>query len=283
MTSQYFSNLDAKLPPLRKLLKDTAKLLETKTVNKPTKDEWIRRIADLVELTAEFTTAFADRKELIDTESMIVNEVKKTLPTIVKTIVDTVVAETKATKTFADALKKTQKDITGQVGSTMKTAMESALKDNQNDLIEKTMMKQEADQAERQKRCRNVVISDIPESDGNTPNDRKEEDHTLACALLGIEQEHIVSSYRAGPVLGTGTNKERTTPRLLILTLDSPDRAKELHKYGNGNRIIDDETTHWINPDYTSTERKANYEARKARKMRRSKQPGTDKLPTSVN
>jgi hypothetical protein len=63
--------------------------------------------------------------------------------------------------------------MTEQVGSTLKSAMESALKDNQTDIVERTVMKQEADQAEKQKRCRNIVITGIPESTKSTVEEKK--------------------------------------------------------------------------------------------------------------
>ena len=40
------------------------------------------------------------------------------------------------------------------------------------------------------------------------------------------------------------------------------------HKYGNGNKIVDEGTVYWVNPDYTRAERKANYLARQKRKER---------------
>ena len=46
------------------------------------------------------------------------------------------------------------------------------------------------------------------------------------------------------------------------LDVKNPETAKCLHKYGNGQKVIYDETECWINPDLTQSERQANFKAR---------------------
>lgn len=57
-------------------------------------------------------------------------------------------------------------------------------------------------------------------------------------------------------------------PRPLVVTMQSPELAKEYHKYGNGSRLTTDNQDFWVNPDYMLAERRANYRARQARKHR---------------
>ncbi len=89
--------------------------------------------------------------------------------------------------------------------------------------------------------------------------------------------------YRAGSKTSTN-GSDNTKPRPLIVILQSPDLAKQAHKYGNGNRIIDgNNKTYWINPDYTQAERRANYEARQARKLRQRDNTAQASNTTELN
>jgi predicted nuclease with TOPRIM domain len=195
-------------------------------------------------------------------------EVKKTLPVILKSVVTEVTNEKKFTTTWANVIKGSQVDMKEAVDKTFKATLESALKENQGEIVEKTIMKQEADQYEKDRRSRNIVITKLPESTKSEIPQKVADDKQFIVSDLNIPECKIIKCYRAGPPLGQGSNETRTEPRPLIVVLESPTLAKEYHKYGNGSRILVNEKELWINQDFTRTERNANYEARKARKFR---------------
>ena len=95
----------------------------------------------------------------------------------------------------------------------------------------------------------------------------------MAVEICGVAAEEIRSTYRPGPPLGEGRNKDRKTPRPLIVTLVTPQQAEQLHDYGSSRKVIydvDDETevTVYINEDLILSDRIANHEAREARRKR---------------
>ena len=133
------------------------------------------------------------------------------------------------------------------------------------------MIKHDSDQLEKERRSRNIVVSGVKESNKPNIDDKITEDKAFLTDVLEIQSSKIVKCSRAGPPLGTGSNKERTAPRPLIVVLESPQLASKYHEFGNGNRILHDNDVYWINPDYTKSERIANWRARQARKNRQQK------------
>jgi hypothetical protein len=90
--------------------------------------------------------------------------------------------------------------------------------------------------------------------------------------ITGISHNEILKCIRAGPKINKQTGK-KSEARPIIVTVESPDLAKRLQKYGNGNRVLSDGKIWWINPDLTLSERQANYRAREMMRGRRSNGP----------
>ena len=69
------------------------------------------------------------------------------------------------------------------------------------------------------------------------------------------------------------------------MKLESHELAKMKHKYGNGDKPESNGAVHWVNPDLTRAERKANYLARLKRKerLRSREDTATATTPTSEN
>ena len=99
-------------------------------------------------------------------------------------------------------------------------------------------------------------------SRAEAPNDRKAHDLQYVEKICNIERGVIKKCIRAGKPL----DELRDRPRLLIVTVPSPDIASELHKYRNGCKVRMDGLVHWINPDLTQHDRKLNFEARQGRR-----------------
>ena len=73
----------------------------------------------------------------------------------------------------------------------------------------------------------------------------------------------IVSCHRAG-------KKVDDRPRLLIVTMQSPDLAQTMHCYGSGRKFDTSSGNKiWCNPDLIKADRIANFNARKLQRERR--------------
>ena len=114
------------------------------------------------------------------------------------------------------------------------------------------------------------MITTVPESTLEDVKENVTTDSIIATKILGIADDEIEKCFRAGPPLGTGSNKDRTSPRPLICVLTKEELAKSKHKYGNGNgnKVIIDGVQYWINADLSRAERRANFEARQKRRER---------------
>ena len=278
---QKLKNIIAYLDPIPEVVKKhNAEFNQLKTENDKLKEYsqiYSKMEEGFQDWKMEVRTEF-DKKggtdSALDAENIqkaISEEVQKTLPSVLKSVVKEVTAEKKFSKTWADIVQGAQTDIKEEFGKTFKTTLESALQENQGDILEKTLMKQEADQFEKSRRCRNIVITMVPESTKTEIPDKVADDTHFITQVIGIPEPKIVKCYRSGPPLGQGSNRDRTDPRPLVVTLESPQLALHYHKYGNGNRIITkDNGECWINQDFTRAERHANYLARKARRNRSS-------------
>lgn len=85
-----------------------------------------------------------------------------------------------------------------------------------------------------------MTIFNIPESSAPESKDREEADAIamFTSELLQIRRNQVLSCYRAGPLIGTGSNMDKKGPRPLIVVLETPELAKSKHKYGNGDRLV---------------------------------------------
>lgn len=239
-------------------------------------DKW-REYSEVVSKVEE-TLADWKASNPASTPDVINNEIKAQIKGSLKAIVKEVVTATVDTpaykKTYSDAVKLIQTKLVEQTDKTFKSSLTEALKENQHEILEETVVRHDADQQEKDKRSRNIVINDVPESSHELSGTRVAHDKEFAVELTKIAAADVERCFRAGPPLGTGSNSERTKPRPIVLVLTNPDLAKKLHKFGAGNRITvnDGETTstYWVNPDLTRSERVANYNARKQRAKRRN-------------
>ena len=169
-------------------------------------------------------------------------------------------------------VKESQDSIKVQTEKWFENSLTSALQESQEEMIQHTTSRHDADLFEKEKRSRNVAIRSIPESEKAAINDRINDDIELFAEIANVSKDQIEKCYKAGHPLGTGANSKsnRTGPRPLIVVLDTPESARTLHRYGNGNKVSHDGTEYWINPDLTRSERIANYKARQLLRKRRS-------------
>lgn len=208
--------------------------------------------------------------------------VKENLKDIVKDAVENVTNTPQFEKTLSEAVKKSQATITKETEKCFKNNLSDALKRSQDEIVSQSTARQEADLFEKEKRLRNIVVTTIPESTHTNPEERIKEDNEFVAKITGLSSDQIEKSYRAGPPLGKGSNETRTTPRPLVVILETPDLARKMHKYGNGSRISYNSEIFWINPDLTRAERRANFHARNIRRERRATKNNVQN-PTNIS
>ena len=120
---------------------------------------------------------------------------------------------------------------------------------------------------EKERRSRNIVIGKFPESSAENPSERFQYDLAFVKSVTGLPDNEIVKSIHAGPKEDRETG-DKATSRPIIVTVQSPELARRLHKFGNGNKVIHDGVEWWINPDFTQSDRKVNFRARLHQRMR---------------
>lgn len=184
--------------------------------------------------------------------------VKEYLPGVIRSTVEEVLKSKQIVNSYSDALKKTQEDISKKANKAFDSTLESALVRNQQQIIDCTKAKNDAEDYERKQRSRNIVITGIDESESDNNRDRIKHDIQLITDTCQIEEQDISKCFRAGKL-----NPERSRPRPLIVTLNTQDMAQKWHKYGFGRKITDQI---WINQDLTRSERIAAFNARQARR-----------------
>ena len=203
-------------------------------------------------------------------DDIIKDTVKKSLPEIVKSTVKETTESSSLKRQWSDLFKTVKDDVKTQAGQTFSTSLTNALKVNQREIIESTKAKQDEDQLERDRRSRNVVLSNVPECRSSDVNERIKDDTARAATLCGVELNQIIRCFRAGK-----TTSEVAKPRLLIIVLKTPELARELHNYGNGQKL-DHDNNIWVNPDLIYSERQANFKARMTRRDKvKAMQPET--------
>ena len=197
-------------------------------------------------------------------ETAVKAEVKRVVPGIIKAVIQETIKEKNFTKTFADVVKAKQEEFTAQASKTIEKSMDSAIKNNQQKIIEKTSVKQDADNIAREKRRRNVIFSGVTESGLLSAEARASSDmNKIEKMVQPNEDGLIVSCHRAG-------KKVDDRPRLLIVTMESPDLAQTMHCYGSGRKFTTSSGSEiWCNPDLIKADRIANFNARKLQRERR--------------
>ena len=99
-------------------------------------------------------------------------ELEKAVPGIVKSVVEATVTSKDFKKTFADIAAARAENMEKKVGKTVENTMHSAIKENQQALLQQAAIKQDAERQAREMRKRNIVVSHLKESSKNTPGDR---------------------------------------------------------------------------------------------------------------
>ena len=193
-------------------------------------------------------------------------ELEKAVPKIVKSVVEATVKAKEFQRTFADVAAGRAEHMEKKVERTVEKTMQSAIKENQQAILQKATEKQDADHFERERRKRNIVIKNVRESKMNTADGRFNSDVSKILQLIEVEKEDIITCYRAGAKRTNGD------PRLLIVTLATPYLAQHCHNYGSGRKMETngDKKDIWINEDRTKADRDADYRARKLKRERRA-------------
>ena len=195
------------------------------------------------------------------------SEIEKAVPGIVRSVVEATVKAREFKKTFADVAAGRAEQLEKKVEKTVEKTMHSAIKENQQALLQKAAQKQDAERHEREKRKRNIVVSNLVESSLSTPKGRYDSDIKKLMKILEpsvTSDAQIVNCYRAG------AKRENGEPRLLIVTLETPRLAEHFHNYGAGHRVQYGEKYIWINPDMIKADRDANYNARELMREKRA-------------
>ena len=147
--------------------------------------------------------------------------------------------------------------------------------------VEKSKQRLDADNMERERRKKNVMIREVPESTAESSKDKAVHDHQCAAAILDVHSDAIEGVFRAGrpPTRDEG-------PRPLIITLKSHELAMDLHRHGRGRRVPnpdDDEMIFWVNPDLIAADRTAQFKAREELRKRRNQRTDPQSRPVVSN
>ena len=165
-------------------------------------------------------------------EDMAEAQAKKMMPKIMRIAAEEALKQKHYTKSVSDANKASQKEFSVIAGRAIEKHMDAALSNNQKQLLEKAAVSQDADNIERQKRKRNVVLSGVPESTETSAMGRIKADLKKIQDIVQPQNGNtLLSCFRAG-------RKRPNRPRLLIVTVQSPAVAEEFHGYGSGRRHI---------------------------------------------
>ena len=244
--------------------------LEAATSRKPAKPE---------KLMSDFDSHLKDVNEKLmkwgdditsQMNDIIKQRVDETLPEITKEVVDETIKSKKFNRPWADLFKKTQSEFKAEANNVFKETLSTALTDSQHGILEKLQMKHDSDMYQKEKRSRNIVISNCPESSSENAQERVYYDRKFVKRVTGLSDASVLKCIRAGPRKDRDTGR-KAIARPIIVTVETPALAKELHKYGNGNKVLSEGEIWWINPDLTISERQANYRARQLLKSRISR------------
>ena len=207
-------------------------------------------------------------REILDVKDLLINRVIPNTDKIeeVNNTASTAVKDTlnenllRQTQTWADLFQSKQDSVQRSLEKTITDEQKKIV----NEAIDSSRMKAERDGIEREKRKCNCVIRDIPESTETSNAEKRADDFETVANILNIDPEYINEVYRAGR-----PNPDRVRP--VVVTLSSPDLARELHNYGRGSRRVNSDSSlvYWVNPDLIQADRVANYNARMEAKERK--------------
>lgn len=225
------------------------------------KDELVRCVKDGVktEINNEVKQILKDSvPDIVKSVATGVNK-QTSLEEIVPKIVNEAV--TKSEKKWSDFFQSNKEETKKQ---TLEAKKQSKIVEES---IRKAKQKQAVENIERQKRVRNIVVSNVPEAECNEENEKVEHDKKYIMDCLNFTKNDVCTVYRVGIL-----NKNSHGPRKLVAVLASPDIAKEQHNYGRGKPIYqEDKIIHWVNQDLIKEDREANFKARDLRRTRSQK------------
>ena len=155
--------------------------------------------------------------------------------------------EEEVRKTYADALK----DSKAKPPEPLSTEIQKCL----------------SEQAEQEKRVRNLAIYNLPESQAASAEERIKEDISL---LTDIVKQELKRSYKIEKAYRAG-KKLDNRPRTLIVTMENEASKWDLLKAGNGLRESRDDVARnvYINRDLTQREREQAKQVRDECRRRR--------------
>ena len=101
------------------------------------------------------------------------NEIKESLPTVVSESVKDISKNSKFTKPWLDLFKRSQDELKDEARRGFESTLKEQLIENQQTIIERVQAAEDVLEFEKQRRSRNVVIRNIPESTDSDPKVRK--------------------------------------------------------------------------------------------------------------
>jgi hypothetical protein len=167
---------------------------------------------------------------------IIKQRVDETLPEITKEVIDETIKSKKFNRPWADLFKKTQSEFKTEANNAFKETLSTALTDSQHGILEKLQMKHDCDMYQKEKRSRNIVISNCLESSSENAQERMNYDRKFVKRVTELSDAYVLKCIRAGHRIDRDTGK-KAIARPIIVSVGTPDFAKELHKYGNGNKV----------------------------------------------
>ena len=172
-----------------------------------------------------------------------------------------------AMKTYADILKDENKEVIKA------TSGPAAIKE-----VCKTL---NVEQIEREKKKKNVIVSNISEPPTNlNGEERKTHDMRYLCHELDMEKEEIVTCFRTGKIQMESDGSLK--PRPVVVVFKKEETATLWHNDKKGTKT----GSHWINADLCRADREAQFFARDERRKRRKqweekKKSETEKTETT--
>ena len=157
---------------------------------------------------------------------------------------------------WSDLIKKPLQDTTKAIAENNVTVIREAVQESKE--------RMDSDGIEREKRKCNLIVRDVEESEGSR-RDIYDFDREKAETILDIGYCDIVTAYR----VGKRSREPDGKPRPLIITVITPELAKELHNHGRGQKRRIRGAEYWINEDLIQADRVANFRARKLAEERK--------------
>lgn len=187
--------------------------------------------------------------------------VRRGIKSMVPEIVSGVVQEIKTTK-IDDIVKEAGQSVTKSWSDIAKTDQKKLIKDvveaSSESALQQSMKLIDSNLTERQKRKRNMIVSNIPENSAGG--------NLKQVVVLALSHELTVTDILFCQRLG----KKGAKPRVILVVMRKEDDAVYFTNNGRGRRYyLGDRDYIWVNPDLTRTEREALYKKRVDKKSSR--------------